>query len=397
VKHVSHEWAMFLAVILLCLSSAAQQSPANSSSPAPAAGAEQQTKTTPAPDEATDKTSKAPTASEPQDKPAAAMPAGAPPGIDLKTGKPLYETIKENWASLSVKGSELEPEPPVLGEVDDEPTFTRTLVSLKWRPGDPLDVYIVMPKGVTKPPVVLYLYSYLEDTDRFKDNRWCERVTHGGVAAVGFVSALSGHRFHDRPLKQWFVSELQESLGSTVHDVKFILDYLASHGEVDMNRIGMFGQGSGGAIAVLAAAADPRIKAIDVFEPWGDWPVWLANSSVVQDDPDKDRYTTKDFLKKVEPLDPVKWLPKLKSTEIRIQQVSDFDANPPECQDKIKKAAPKQAKVDRFDSTAQMATIEGGGRLFDWIKEQLRKPTSVKPVKTAVAKTTAAPTHSAQP
>jgi hypothetical protein len=147
----------------------------------------------------------------------------------------------------------------------------------------------------------------------------------------------------------------------------------------------------------LPAAADPRIKAIDVFEPWGDWPVWLANSSVVQDDPDKDRYTKKDFLKKVEPLDPVKWLPKLKSTEIRIQQVSDFDANPPECQDKIKKAAPKQAKVDRFDSTAQMATIEGGGRLFDWIKEQLRKPTSGKPVRTVVAKTTPAPARSAQP
>lgn len=292
--------------------------------------------------------------------------------MDPKTGKPFYESIKENWKSLSIKGSELNPEPPLVGEVDDQPTFTRTLVSLKWRPGDPLDVYIIIPKGVTKPPAVLYLYGYREDTDRFKNDRWCEHVTRGGVAAVGFVSAMSGHRFHDRPMKQWFVSELQESLGSTVHDIKFILDYLESRGDIDMNRIGMFGQGSGGAIAVLAAAADPRIKAIDLLEPWGDWPVWLDKSSVVKDDPDKDRYTKKDFLDKVKPLEPVKWLPTLKSTKIRIQQVLDYDDSvPQQCQDRIKAAAPKKALVDRFDSTVQLATVEGGGRMFDWIRTEV--------------------------
>jgi hypothetical protein len=321
----------------------------------------------------------------------------SPARIDPKSGKPLYETIRENWASLSVKGSELKPEPPLVAQVEEEEKFTRTLVSLKWRPGDPIDVYVVVPKDVKKSPAVLYLYGYQEDTDRFKDDRWCERVTSGGVAAVGFVSAMSGHRFHDRPLKQWFVSELQESLGSTVHDVKFILDYLNARGDIDMSRIGMFGQGSGATIAILAAAADPRIKAIDLLEPWGDWPVWLAKSSVVQDDPEKSRYTKKDFLDKVAPLDPVKWLPSLKSTQIRMQQVADNDSNPLQCQDRLRTAAPKQAQVTRFDSVAEMTTMEGGGRLFDWIKEQLRKPSPGKPVKTAVAKTTPAPTRSARP
>jgi len=315
--------------------------------------------------------------------------------LDPKSGKPLYETIRENWASLSVKGSELKPESPLVAQVDQEEKFTRTLVSLKWRPGDPIDVYVVVPKGVKKPAAVLYLYGYEEDTDRFKDDRWCERVTSGGVAAVGFVSALTGHRFHDRPMKQWFVSELQESLGSTVHDVKFILDYLDSRGDIDMNRIGMFGQGSGGAIAVLAAAADPRIKAIDLLEPWGDWPVWLAKSSVVQEDPNKDSYTTKDFLKKVAPLDPVKWLPKLKAVQIRMQQMADSDSNPTDCQDRLKAAAPKLAKVDRFDSAAQMTTVEGGGRLFDWIKDQMNKLPSGAVPKSTVAKS--AGTRVAQP
>ncbi len=326
-----------------------------------------------------------PAGNSPTDTSKGPLSVDAPAVIDPKSGKPLYETIRENWASLSVKGNELTPEPPLVGQVEEEQKFTRTLVSLKWRPGDPIDVYIVLPKGATKAPAVLYLYGYQEDTERFKDNRWCERATNGGVAAIGFVSAMTGHRFHDRPMKQWFVSELQESLGSTVHDVKFILDYLDSRGDIDMSRIGMFGQGSGGTIAILAAAADSRIKAIDLLEPWGNWPVWLAKSSVVQEDPDKARYTRKEFLNKVAPLDPVRWLPTLKTAKIRMQQVADNDSVPTECQDRLKKAAPKRAQVERFDSVAQMTTVEGGGRLFDWIKERVRTASPDKPTKVAVA------------
>src|ERR1035441_1223230 len=51
----------------------------------------------------------------------------------------------------------------------------------------------------------------------------------------------------------------QLSLALTVHDVQMVLNYLETRGDLDMSRVGMFGQGSGGAIAVLAAAADSRI------------------------------------------------------------------------------------------------------------------------------------------
>jgi hypothetical protein len=323
------------------------------------------------------------------------MKAGVP-GLDPNTGKPIYKSIHENWKSLSVKGSELTPEPPLVGQVEEQEKYTRTLVQLKWRPGDPLDVWVIVPKGVTKPPAVLYLYGYMQDTDRFKNNQWCQGVTAGGVAAVGFVSAMSGHRFHDRPMKQWFVSELQESLGSSVHDVKFILDYLGSRGDIDMSRIGMFGQGSGGTVAILAAAADPRIKAIDALEPWGNWKVWLAESSVVQEDPEKDRYTQKAFLKQVKPLDPVKWLPKLKSTQIRIQQIDDYDNSVPEkCQKRIRAAAPKHALVNRYDSTAQMASVQGGGRLWEWMNGELAKLKPQNPAGSAVASQSSVATSSA--
>jgi hypothetical protein len=308
------------------------------------------------------------------------------PAFDPVQKVPMYETIQEDWSSLTIGTSKLQPEKPLVGETDEQPGFVRSLVQVKWRPGDPIDLWVIMPKGVKKPPVVLYLYGYQQDTERFKNDAWAARVTGGGAAAVGFVSALTGQRFHDRPMKQWFVSELQESLGSTVHDVKFILDYLAERGDVDMGRVGMFGEGSGGAVAILAAAADPRIKAVDTLEPWGDWPDFLKESAVVQEDPERDEFVKPAFLARVANLDPVKWLPQL-TIPIRIQQIRQHNVTPMDCKEGIRLAAPKQAVVARFDTAEVLGEREGQGRLFDWIKMNLPKSakTDSEKAKTDVA------------
>lgn len=295
------------------------------------------------------------------------------PGVDPQTGIPLYETIQEDWSSLQIGVSKLEPAPPVELQTDEGDGFIRTLVEVQWRPGDPIDLYVIRPKGVSKAPAVLYLYDFKEDTDRFKNNGWAHRATSGGFAAIGFVSALSGSRFRSRPLRQWFVSELQESLGSTVHDVHFILDYLAQRGDIDMDRIGMFGQASGGTIALLAAAAEPRITAVDVLDPWGDWPVWLAKSPVLRDDATHTDFTSPEFEAKVAPLDPVKWLPALKSKQVRIEQVMDNLATPDPCKDAIRNAAPKQAVIVRFNHFSDFAAQANGGKLFEWVKAELKQ------------------------
>jgi dienelactone hydrolase len=376
----SQRYLLVLFTFILCsiLSTPAQQNPPTQSQPAQSQPSQNQAPQN-QPSESKSELSKAadtkadlPSNSEAPVQAPANGPS-IPPGIDPKTMTPLYETIQEDWSSLQIGASKLEPERPLVGQTEEQEKFTRSLIQLKWRPGDPIDLWVVIPKGVKNPPVVLYLYNADQDTDRFRDNYWAENAVSGGVAAVGFVSALTGHRFHDRPLKQWFVSELQESLGSTVHDVKFILDYLALRGDVDMNHVGMFGEGSGGAIAILAAAADPRIKAADALEPWGDWPDFLAKSPVVQPDPDHAQYVKPEFLNKVKPLDPVTWLPQLK-VPIRIQQVRQSDGTPIECKDTIKAAAPKQAEIVRFEASKDLTTRESKGRLFDWIKHQVQEP-----------------------
>jgi hypothetical protein len=296
------------------------------------------------------------------------------PGLDPKTMRPLYETIQEDWSNLQIGVSKLEPMPQIVGEVVEQDRFTRVGVRVQWRPGDPIDLTILLPKGVKNPPAVLYLYGPgTNNSSRFRDPRWAERVTSGGVAAVGFEMALTGARFRNRPMKQTMLTEFQEALGSTVHDVKFILDYMDKSGQFDMNHVGMFGDAVGGTVAILAAAADPRIKAVDTLEPWGDWPEFLAKSPVIADD-QRANFLTPEFLKKVAPLDPVKWLPELK-IPIRIQQIKETVLMPMECKEAIKAAAPKQAEVLRFAAVADITKHESGGRLFQWTKDKLQPQT----------------------
>ena len=284
----------------------------------------------------------------------------------------------EDWSSLSLANSELIPERPLLGEKDDNPHFTRELLQVKWRQGDPIDLYVIRPKGVAKPPAILYLYSYPSETEVFRGHTYCTNVTKDGFAAIGFVSALTGHRYTFRPMKQWFVSELQEALGSSVHDVQMILNYLATRDDLDMTKIGMFGVGSGATIAILAAAADPRIKTIDLIDPWGDWPDWMAKSSLIPEG-ERPNYVKPEFLKKVEPLDPVEWLPQLKSQHVRLQQVLDDSVTPRIAQKRIKAAASGTAQIVAFDTTKQFSRAESGDKLLQWIKDQLRLASPPQP------------------
>jgi len=284
----------------------------------------------------------------------------------------------EDWNSLSLANSELIPERPLLGEKDDNPEFTRELWQVKWRQGDPIDLYVIRPKGVAKPPAILYLYSYPSETELFRSDAYCVNVTRNGFAAIGFVSALTGHRYTNRPMKQWFVSELQEALGSSVHDVQMILNYLSTRDDLDMSRIGMFGVGSGGTIAILAAAVDPRITAIDLIDPWGDWPDWMAKSSLIPEF-ERPNYLKPEFLKKVAPLDPLQWLPQLKTQRVRLQQVLDDSATPKVVQERIKAAAPGTAQLVAFDTTEQFSRSVSGDKIVQWVKDQLRPPSPLAP------------------
>jgi pimeloyl-ACP methyl ester carboxylesterase len=286
----------------------------------------------------------------------------------------MLERSGEDWSTIELAKSGLPLESTggfLISKVDLPGGCTRELLRMQWRPSDPIDLYVIKPGNAERLPVVLFLYNYNVDTDVFRQNRWCDRVTRNGFAAVGFPTALSWQRLHSpRPMKEWFVSELQEALATSTHDVQMVLNYLASRGDLDIHRVGVFGQGSGGAVAILAAAADPRISALDLMDPWGDWPDWLKESKQI---PEEERagYLEPPFLKRVAGLDPVTYLPLLKTEALRILQVADDPVTPAAAREKIASAVPGADEVIRYPNMTTEAKALGDNGIIGWLGEEV--------------------------
>lgn len=281
-------------------------------------------------------------------------------------------TTTEDWNHLAIRPQAFEHTAPIVGQADTFPEFTRELIRVEWRPGDPIDLYIVRPVGVTNPPVIVYLYGYPREAVRFLDPAFCKTITQHGFAAVGFSSMLTGQRYHDVPMKMWFVSELDRSLTGTAHDVQMVLNYLDERRDFNMERVGVFGEGSGATIALLAATADSRIKAVDMLNPWGEWNSWMAGSPVV---PERERadLTTPQFLNRIAPLDPVQVLPRIQHPPLRLQQTlwSTPDVTPASSE-RIAAALPPSATLVQYKDEQDYTDRAGqNGKMLDWLEQQL--------------------------
>jgi pimeloyl-ACP methyl ester carboxylesterase len=281
------------------------------------------------------------------------------------------QTQPEDWTKLAVTRSQFAPTSPIEAGVQTQPGFTRELLQVEWRGGDPIDLYIVRPANVVKPPVVLFLYSWPTDTDTFRNDAWCINVTRHSFAAVGFVSALTGHRYHSRPWKESFVSELPEALGKSVHDVQLLLDYLATRNDLDITRAGMFGQGSGGTIALLAASVDPRLKAIDVIDPWADWPDWFHSSPLAQDG-SRPEYVTAAFLEKAAPFDPTFVSPKMAQHNVRLEQTVFNPSVPIAARERLRNVWRDKATYILYANEEQYRSqAMSNGQILDWLQARL--------------------------
>lgn len=301
----------------------------------------------------------------------AAPASGKDAGGQNHQSKTVSPPPTENWTALDDVKSGLEPGRAVEVQRDEQPDFVRQLIRVQWRINDPIDLWVIRPKVTGKVPLVLYLYGYPDTSDRFHDNGWGKRATADGFAAVGFVSALTDYRYKNRPMKRWFVSELTESLGSSVHDVQLILNHLAERGDMDMDHVGMFGMGSGASIAILAAKADSRIKTLDLLDPWGDWPDWLRESPAVPKD-ERSMYLTPEFLKSVAGLDPVACLPSLKTPSLRLQQILSEPVTPKIAKERIVAAMPERGELVKYQNAEDLLKAWKIAGLSGWIKQQMR-------------------------
>lgn len=277
----------------------------------------------------------------------------------------------EDWSVPTIKAGMRIQAMPLLETKGDG--FSRQLVEAQWRELDPIDLWIIRPEGIKNPPVILYMYSYPSTNAIYKNDEACKFLVQNGFAAVGLVPALTEHRFHDRPTKEWFVSQMQEALSTSTHDVQMALNYLASTNEFDMTRVGMWGDGAGASVAIMAAAVDQRIKVLDLLNPWGDWPDWLAKSTLI---PEAERadYLKPDFLSRLDQLDPVKWLPTLQTQTVRLQLIGTVTVTPPEVRKREQAVVPVSATTVYYaDTKTFYGQVASKGLGFNWIKEQLGK------------------------
>lgn len=294
----------------------------------------------------------------------------AQPAPSVKKQAPQEQ--EEDFSDLRVNPKIFAEIDPVVIESDETPDYKLEFLDVQWRSGDPIHLSVIKPAGVKNPPVILYLYSYPSETNTFLNSNFCKFATKNGFAAVGFVSAFTGHRYHDIPMREWFVSNLDEALGLSVHDVQMILNYLSTRGDLDMKRVGMFGDGSGASIAIMAAAVDPRIKVLDLINPWGDWPMWMAKSTLVPEEERPD-YVKLEFLKRIAPFDPVMWLPRLEGKSVRLQEVMDVTVTPGEAAKRIEAAAPATVEVVHYKNRETFLNdVAQKGTALDWMKERLQ-------------------------
>lgn len=296
------------------------------------------------------------------------LPASTPLADPADT---RFKGVSEDWTTPALGTSQLRAARPLTAYINDYGTYTVELTQLQWRFGDPLDLYVMKPKGISKPPVIIYLYGFPADTDRFKDDNFQKAVTKDGFAAVGFVSALTGQRYHDRPMREWFLSELQECLSTSAHDVQMILDFLQKRGDLDTDHVGMYAQGSGASIAILASAVDPRIKVLDLIDPWGDWPSWMTQSPFMPED-ERRQYVKHEFLKKVAALDPVVWLPKVQARRMRLQDAIFEPNTPAAAKARLRAAVPPEGTVVIYKNPEEFNAVVQGRKELEWIETQVR-------------------------
>jgi hypothetical protein len=152
-----------------------------------------------------------------------------------------------------------------------------------------------------------------------------------------------------------------------------ILNYLEQRGDLNTERVGMYAQGSGASIAILAVSVDSRIAAVDLLNPWGDWPDWLKQSALVPEN-ERPPFLRPEFLEKVAPLEPVRILPKLNTQFVRLQQVGEDAITPAAARERIAAALPSGAELLQSENWAAYRKTWEEKKLWNWIKEQLDRP-----------------------
>jgi hypothetical protein len=79
-----------------------------------------------------------------------------------------------------------------------------------------------------------------------------------------------------------------------------------------------------------------------------------------------------EYLERVAPVDPLVWLPKLKTPRVRLELISGDAGATDEVAKKIGAAAPTNVEAKHFENALIHFHETSDGKLYEWLKKQLR-------------------------
>ncbi|HEY7589973.1 MAG TPA: alpha/beta fold hydrolase [Candidatus Limnocylindrales bacterium] len=178
-------------------------------------------------------------------------------------------------------------------------------------PPDEVEAWVVRPEPagtVAGPGLVMWHWL---DTEAPDGNRDEFRDEARALADRGIVSLLPQGQFPWRRDPTGSAADAA-AVEAEVARLRRGLDLLAARPDVDPERLAVVGHDFGGMLAVVAAAEDPRIRAVALIAPtprWGDWflPFWpIAEDRI-------------DYLRAMRRLDPVERIGALAGRPILLQ------------------------------------------------------------------------------
>jgi dienelactone hydrolase len=156
--------------------------------------------------------------------------------------------------------------------------YTREKIVFRGVRGDLVPGYLALPKNNDEShPIVILLHVGAGSKDSWWDITSFERGTEFtdsllmyGIAVLALDAQFHGERSVNNdylPIQQmyfdykWFY-RYRDGLIQTVGDYLRAIDYICQRSEIDTQRIGVLGHSIGGAMAIMIAAIDQRIKCV---------------------------------------------------------------------------------------------------------------------------------------
>lgn len=238
------------------------------------------------------------------------------------------------------------------------------------RPEDRVTATLVLAQGPGPHPAVLYVHwlGELATTNRTEFLKEAVGLSRFGVTSLLIDAMWSAPGWFG---KGHYEGDWDASVKQVV-EIRKALDVLMAQPGVDPKRVAFVGHDFGAMYGVLAGAADRRPKTYVLMAPTATFSEWY----LLRKAQPKDKAA---YVKRMEPLDPVKWIGKLAPAPVMLQFAQTDEFVPKEKAQQLIDAT-QSPKLARFYAAKHgLGTSEDVNERFRWLSKELSLPANPLP------------------